>query len=286
MIQTMPKQNKGQDRDAEKALADQTSDDCACCEGFLIVLSVLVIVLTFPISIWFCIRQVQQYERAVIFRFGKLKTGGAVGPGLFFIIPCIDNMVTIDLRTMTFDVPKQEILTKDSVTVQIDAIVYLNVQNPVEAVCNVANYMQSTRQLALAALRTCLGARSYAEVLSNREALSADIMNHLAGPVKPWGVQVERVEIKDVRLPSDLQRAMAAEAEASREAKAKIIAATGEQNAAVALADAAHVIAKEPGALQLRYLQTLNSIAAEKNSTIVFPLPMDFMSAFMGNKSR
>jgi len=250
------------------------------------VLSVLVIVLTFPISIWFCIRQVQQYERAVIFRFGKLKTGGAVGPGLFFIIPCIDNMVTIDLRTMTFDVPKQEILTKDSVTVQIDAIVYLNVQNPVEAVCNVANYMQSTRQLALAALRTCLGARSYSEVLSNREAISADIMNHLAGPVKPWGVQVERVEIKDVRLPSDLQRAMAAEAEASREAKAKIIAATGEQNAAVALADAAHVIAKEPGALQLRYLQTLNSIAAEKNSTIVFPLPMDFMSAFMGNKSR
>jgi len=280
----MEQKYKQEPKDVEKALADQTSEEGKGWECFLYFLSIFLIVITFPVSICLCIRQVQQFERAVIFRFGKLKKGGAIKPGLVFVIPCIDQLYLVDLRTMTFDVPRQEILTKDSVTIQVDAIVYFHVRNAIEAICNVANYQKSTQQLALATVRTVLGSRTYAEVLSNREAVAADIMNHLYEPVKPWGVEVERVEIKDVRLPIELQRAMAAEAEASREAKAKIIAATGEEKASVALTEAANIIAKSPGALQLRYLQTLNTIASEKNSTIIFPLPMEFMSTFMNSR--
>lgn len=260
------------------------NEEEGCCEMVLYVVSLLLILLTFPVSIWFCLRQVQQYERAVIFRLGKLKKGGAVGPGLFFIIPCIDNIIVIDLRTVSFDIPPQEILTKDSVTVSVDAVVYYNVRDPIKAVCNVMNFAQSTKLLALTTVRTVLGTKTLVETLSDRENVAKDVLAQLVEPVKPWGIEVERVEMKDVRLPVQLQRAMAAEAEATREAKAKVIAAKGEENASQALTAAADIIAKSPGALQLRYLQTLNTISSEKNSTIIFPLPMDFMTAFVNRK--
>merc|ERR1711874_937148 len=239
--------------------------------GLIYVLSMLLIICTFPFSLCVCVRMVQEYERAVIFRLGRIKKGGAVGPGLFFIIPCMDNIAVCDLRTVSFDVPPQEILTKDSVTVAVDAVVYYKIREPLPAVCNVADYAKSTKLLASTTLRTILGTKNLAEILSDREFIAKDILAHLDGATDPWGIQVERVEVKDVRLPQQLQRAMAAEAEAAREARAKVIAAEGEHKSSRALAQAAEVIAESPAALQLRYLQTLNSISAEKNSTIVFP---------------
>jgi len=252
-------------------------------EAFLVAVSVILIVITFPISIWMCIKMVKEYERAVIFRLGKLKKGKPVGPGLFFIIPCIDAIQVVDLRVVSFDVPPQEILTKDSVTVSVDAVVYFKVSNPMASVCAVANANHSTRLLASTTLRTTLGTRTLQEILSDRESIGAEILQSLDVATDPWGISVERVEVKDVRLPKELQRAMAAEAEAAREARAKVIAAEGEQKASRALKEASDIISESKSALQLRYLQTLTNIAAERNSTIIFPLPIDIISK-MTNK--
>lgn len=251
-----------------------------CCEICLFIISLLLVLLTFPISLCVCIKVVQEYERAVIFRLGRLASGGAKGPGLFFILPCMDNYIKVDLRTITFDVPPQEILTKDSVTVSVDAVIYFRIQNPILSVTAVTNAHMSTQLLAQTTLRNFLGIRSLGEILSEREAIANELETTLDAATDPWGIKVERVEIKDVRLPVSLQRAMAAEAEATREAKAKVIAAEGEQRASKSLKEAADVISQSGTALQLRYLQTLNSIAAERNSTIIFPLPIDFMQAF------
>jgi len=251
------------------------------CDIFLTVISMIMIVATFPITLWFCFRTVQEYERAVIFRLGRLKKGKPSGPGLFFLLPCIDSCTKVDLRTVSFDIPPQEILTKDSVTVAVDGVVYYRVSNPMAAVCNVSNYSWSTSLLAQTTLRNILGTRNLAEILSDREQIAHNMQAAIDEATDPWGISVERVEIKDVRLPHQLQRAMAAEAEAAREARAKVIAAEGEQKAARALKEAADVISESPAALQLRYLQTLNTISAEKNSTIIFPLPMDILTNMM-----
>ncbi|RWS20994.1 stomatin-2-like protein, partial [Leptotrombidium deliense] len=257
--------------------ADSGQDLC----GLLLNLfSILAIVITLPFSLLFCLKVVQEYERAVIFRLGRLPHGGAKGPGIFFILPCIENYTKVDLRTLTFDVPPQEVLTKDSVTVSVDAVVYYRVQNATVSVANVENAHHSTRLLAQTTLRNMLGTHNLHEILSDRESISASMQRYLDNVTDYWGIKVERVEVKDVRLPVQLQRAMAAEAEAAREAKAKVIAAEGEHKASRALKDAAEVIAQSPAALQLRYLQTLNTISTEKNSTIIFPLPIEFMSAF------
>lgn len=261
---------------------DNTTNVCAI---FLTVLSLILVVLTLPISLFLCIKVVQEYERVVIFRLGRLLKGGARGPGIFFIIPCIDTYCKVDLRTVSFDVPPQEILSKDSVTVAVDAVVYYRISNATIAVSNVENYGRSTRLLAATTLRNVLGTKNLSEILSERETISHIMQSSLDEATEPWGVKVERVEIKDVRLPVQLQRAMAAEAEAAREARAKVIAAEGEQKASKALRNAAEVIAMSPQALQLRYLQTLNSIAAERNSTIVFPLPIDLFTAFSKNSN-
>ncbi|XP_076455012.1 stomatin-like isoform X2 [Babylonia areolata] len=252
-----------------------------CCGYILYALSMLVIALTFPFSLCLCIKVVQEYERAVIFRLGRLLSGGAKGPGLFFIIPCMDSYTKVDLRTVSFDVPPQEVLTRDSVTVAVDAVVYYRVQNATMSITNVEDSNRSTRLLAATTLRNVLGTKNLSEILADREAISHLMQTCLDECTDPWGIRVERVEIKDVRLPVQLQRAMAAEAEAAREARAKVIAAEGEQKASRALKDAADVITESPAALQLRYLQTLNSISAEKNSTIIFPLPIDMMKGFM-----
>ncbi|XP_015789153.1 band 7 protein AGAP004871 [Tetranychus urticae] len=242
---------------------------------FLTAISVLLVIVTLPFSLFYCIKVVQEYERAVIFRLGRLLKGGARGPGIFFVIPCIDSYTKVDLRTVTFDVPPQEVLSKDSVTTTVDAVVYYRISNATVAVTNVEDYGRSTRLLAATTLRNVLGTKNLSELLSERESISHMIQSSLDEATDPWGVKVERVEVKDVRLPQQLQRAMAAEAEASREARAKVIAAEGEQKASRALKEAADVISDAPAALQLRYLQTLATIAAEKNSTIVFPIPME-----------
>ncbi|CAF3904133.1 unnamed protein product [Rotaria sordida] len=201
-------------------------------------------------------------------RLGRILPGGAKGPGLFFILPCVDMIIKVDLRTVTFDVPPQEILTRDSVTVSVDGVVYFRIFNPVISVTNVENSRVSTQLLA-----ATTGTKTLQEILSDRENISHSMQTHLDEGTDPWGVKVERVEIKDVRLPVSMQRSMAAEAEAAREARAKIISAEGEQKASRSLKEAADIINQSPIALQLRYLQTLTSISAEKNSTIVFPIP-------------
>lgn len=251
------------------------------CGFILCVLSILCIIATFPFSLILCIKVVQEYERAVIFRLGRLLSGGAKGPGLFFIVPCIDSYTKVDLRTVSFDVPPQEVLTKDSVTVAVDAVVYYRVHNATTSITNVEDANRSTRLLAATTLRNVLGTKNLSEILADREAISHQMQTSLDEATDPWGVKVERVEVKDVRLPVQLQRAMAAEAEASREARAKVIAAEGEQKASRALKEAADVIAESPAAIQLRYLQTLNTISAEKNSTIIFPLPIDLLHSFL-----
>jgi len=229
---------------------------------------------------------VQEYERAVVFRLGRLRSGGAKGPGLFFVMPCVDSYKKVDLRTVSFDVPPQEVLSRDSVTVSVDAVVYYRVSNPTMATNNIEDYSHSTRLLAATTLRNVLGTKNLAEILSERETISQVMQNALDEATDPWGVKAERVEIKDVRLPVQLQRAMAAEAEAAREARAKVIAAEGEQKASRALREAANVIAESSSALQLRYLQTLSSIAAEHNSTIIFPMPMNILDHFLNKKSK
>ncbi|XP_023325368.1 erythrocyte band 7 integral membrane protein [Eurytemora carolleeae] len=291
-VETAPSSSRARSKDVVQynIQGQADNDDEGGCTsvfaGLLTFASMILILLTFPLSVWMCVKMVQEYERAVIFRLGRVKKGGAVGPGLFWIIPCIDSIQVVDLRTVSFDVPPQEILSKDSVTVAVDAVVYYKISNPMASVCNVTNASQSTRLLASTTLRTILGTKTLQEILADREHTAATILEQLDAATDPWGIRVERVEVKDVRLPQQLQRAMAAEAEATREARAKIIAAEGEQNASRALKEASLILSESPTALQLRYLQTLNSIAAEKNSTIIFPLPMELMGKYMYNQNQ
>jgi len=268
---------------------EKSSDPIQCEEGpglvaYLLTLgSLLLVAASLPLSLFFVVKVVQEYERAVIFRLGRLLTGGARGPGVFFIIPCVDTYEKIDMRSQTFEIPPQEILTKDSVTVFVNAIMYYKVANAIHAVANVDDYGGSSRLLAATTLRNVLGTLNLGDILSQRESIARDMRESLDVATEPWGVKVERVEVKDVRVPEQLQRAMAAEAEAAREARAKVIGAEGEHKASRALRQAAEVIMDSPAALQLRYLQTLNSISAENNSTIIFPVPIDIMNSFMQN---
>merc|ERR1719328_563435 len=270
--------SNGQGSKPHSAIEKACTEGPGICSHLLSVISLFLIAATLPLSLFFVIKVVQEYERAVIFRLGRLLTGGARGPGVFFIIPCVDVYEKIDMRTATFEIPPQEILTKDSVTVFVNAILYYKVKNAIHAVANVDDYSGSARLLAATTLRNVLGTLTLGDILCQREAIAREMKDVLDEGTEPWGVTVERVEVKDVRVPEQLQRAMAAEAEAAREARAKVIAAEGEHKASRALRHAAEVIAECPAALQLRYLQTLNSISAENNSTIVFPVPIDIMS--------
>jgi len=256
------------------------------CSHLLTLFSILLIIVTMPLSLFWTVKVVQEYERAVIFRLGRLLSGGARGPGVFFIIPCVDIYEKIDMRTKTYEIPPQEILTKDSVTVFVNAIMYYKVSDPESAVTNVDDYSGSARLLAATTLRNVLGTKNLGDILSERESIAHDLHELLLEATEPWGVTVERVEVKDVRVPEQLMRAMAAEAEAARNARAKVIAAEGEHKASRSLRHAAEVIMDNPAALQLRYLQTLNSISAENNSTIIFPVPVDILSSVMGYGSQ
>uniref|UniRef100_A0A8C2A8P1 Zgc:112408 n=1 Tax=Cyprinus carpio TaxID=7962 RepID=A0A8C2A8P1_CYPCA len=249
------------------------------CGYVLTFFSFLVVFLTFPVSVWFCMKIVQEYERAVIFRLGQL-LGGAKGPGLLWIIPCLDTFRKVDLRTVSFDIPPQEVLTKDSVTIMVDAVVYYRVFNPTVSITKVENANYATQMLAQTTLRNMLGTKSLADILKDSEEMSEQMEAVLYPASKNCGIKVERVDLKDVKLPTTLQRAMAAEAEATRDARAKVITAEGEMKASHALKEAADVMSESPSALQLRYMQTLTEIASERNSTIVFPLPIDLLSNF------
>jgi regulator of protease activity HflC (stomatin/prohibitin superfamily) len=230
------------------------------------------------------IRVVQEYERGVIFRLGRLI--GAKGPGLFFIIPFIDRMVKVDLRVVTLDVPTQEAITADNVTVKVNAVAFFRVLNPEDSVVQVEDFRRATWQIAQTSLRSVIGQVELDELLSHRDRINDQLQHIIDEQTEPWGIKVSVVEVKDVELPQTMQRAIARQAEAEREKRAKVIHADGERLAAEALRDAAEVISTEPAALQLRYLQTLTEIATEKNSTIIFPLPIDLLGAILEGINR
>ncbi len=239
------------------------------------------IVLFVLIILFFAsIRLVQQYERGVIFVLGRLT--GAKGPGVFFVPPFISRIVKVDLRIVTLTVPPQEVITRDNVTIKVTAVVYFYVVDPSAAVVNVMNFGQATTQIGQTTLRNVLGQSELDELLAQRNKINRELQTIIDEHTERWGVKVTAVEIKDVELPPTMQRAMAKQAEAEREKRAKIIHAQGELQASSQLAQAADVIGASRSALQLRYLQTLTEIAVEKNSTIIFPLPMDLIEPFMG----
>nr|WP_290666194.1 slipin family protein [Ardenticatena sp.] len=241
---------------------------------------VLIILFGFVIGlIRASVKIVQEYERGVIFRLGRIV--GARGPGLFLIIPILEKMVKVDLRVVTLDVPSQEAITKDNVTVRINAVAYFRVLDPVKAVVEVENYLKATSQIAQTTLRNVIGQVELDELLAERETINHRLQQIIDEATEPWGIKVSIVEVKDVELPDVMKRAMARQAEAEREKRAKIIHAEGELQAARQLAEAARTMAEQPAALQLRYLQTLTEIAVENNSTVVFPVPIDFLQAFL-----
>jgi regulator of protease activity HflC (stomatin/prohibitin superfamily) len=242
--------------------------------SMLFVLGALVLVLVFVALS--AIRVVQQYERGVIFVLGRLI--GAKGPGLFLVPPFISRMMKVDLRIVTLTVPPQEVITRDNVTIKVTAVVYFYVVDPIAAVVNVVNFNQATSQIGQTTLRNVLGQSELDELLAERNKINRNLQAIIDEHTERWGVKVTAVEIKDVELPATMQRAMAKQAEAEREKRAKVIHAQGELLASTQLAQAAEVIGSQPAALQLRYLQTLTEIAVEKNSTIVFPLPLDLVA--------
>jgi len=243
----------------------------------LIAYAVPIALLIFIVAS--AIRILLEYERGVVFRLGRF--AGVRGPGLRFIIPGIDRLVKISLRTVAMDVPPQDVITKDNVSVKVNAVIYFRVLQPEKALIEVENYLYATSQLAQTSLRSVLGQAELDELLSHRDKINQQLQGILDRQTDPWGVKVSNVEIKHVDLPAEMQRAMARQAEAERERRSKIIHAEGEFQASQKLAEAAHVISSEAGALQLRFLQTLTEIATEKNSTIIFPIPIDLIKPFL-----
>ena len=239
---------------------------------FLGLIVLLVVVRSFRI--------VTEYERGVLFRLGRVDPANLKGPGLRLIWPFIDKLLKVDLRTVTFDVPPQEVITKDNVTIKVNAVIYFNVMNPIDAVLKIANHFTATSLYAQTSLRNILGQHELDEILAQRETIGRSLQRVIDEATDAWGVKVSAVEIKDIELPEEMRRAMAKQAEAERERRAKIIAAEGEHQASQKLHEAAVILEQTSAALQLRYLQTLVEIGVEKNTTIVFPLPIDIMSAF------
>ena len=245
-------------------------------EVFVVVAIILVFLLIILSS---TIKIVQEYERGVVFRMGRLM--GPRGPGIILLIPFVERMVKVDLRTLTLDIPAQEVISRDNVTIRVSAVAYFRVMDPNAAIVNVADHIRATSQIAQTTLRSVLGQAELDELLSERDKINQELQSIIDEQTEPWGVKVSIVEVKDVELPDTMQRAMARQAEAEREKRAKIIHAEGEFSAATQLGNAARIISDSPGALQLRYLQTLNEIATERNSTIIFPLPLDLITPFL-----
>jgi regulator of protease activity HflC (stomatin/prohibitin superfamily) len=242
----------------------------------LIILLIVIILAVTLLAM--AIKILKEYERGVLFRLGRL--AGVRGPGLVMIIPFIDRMTTVELRVVTLDVPSQEAITRDNVTVKVNAVVYFRVLDPAAAIVNVEDYKRATWNIAQTTLRNVLGQSDLDELLAHRERINQKLQQIIDEATEPWGIKVGIVEVKDVELPEGMKRSMARQAEAEREKRAKIIHASGEFEAAQQLQEAAHTLAQEPVGIQLRYLQTLTEIAVERNSTIIFPVPIDFFKAF------
>jgi regulator of protease activity HflC (stomatin/prohibitin superfamily) len=241
------------------------------------------VLVVLGLLIWVsAIRILREYERGVVFRLGRLIA--LKGPGLRFLIPIVDQMVRVDLRTVTLNVPPQEVITKDNVTVRVNAVCYFRVMDPDKAITEIENYLVATSQIAQTTLRSILGKAELDALLAERERLNEQLQQIIDDQTEPWGIKVTTVEVKDVELPQEMQRAIARQAEAERERRAKIISADGEYQAAAKLTQAAEIISQDPSALQLRYLQTLLEMGVNQNTTIVFPLPMDLLGAFMQGK--
>ena len=240
----------------------------------LIVVAVVVILLAIVLSA--AVKVAREYERGVVFRLGRL-LAEPKGPGLFLLIPIIDRMVRVDLRTVTLNVPPQEVITKDNVPVRVNAVAYFRIVEPKAAIVQVENYMVATSQISQTTLRSVLGQHVLDELLSERDKINEILQRIIDDATSPWGIKVTIVEVKDVEIPSDMQRAMARQAEAERERRAKVISAEGEYQASERLRDAAAVMAQEPITVQLRYLQTLLEIGAQNSSTVVFPIPIEFL---------
>jgi regulator of protease activity HflC (stomatin/prohibitin superfamily) len=255
---------------------DQSSIQHLIGGGLAIVIPILVVGLFILSS---AVKVLREYERGVIFRLGKLQ--GAKGPGIIFLIPMVDKMVRMDLRVVTIDVPKQEIMTRDNVPATVDAVIYFRVVDPNAAVVKVENYWKATSLIAQTTLRSVLGQSALDELLSQRDVINQKLQEIIDKQTEPWGIKVTSVETKEVSLPDSMKRAMAKQAEAERERRAKVVNAEGEFQAAEKMVQAAALIAKEPIALQLRYLQTMREMASEHNTTTFLPLPIDLFSAFL-----
>jgi regulator of protease activity HflC (stomatin/prohibitin superfamily) len=237
---------------------------------------VLVIVIVLVAK---SIRIVNEFERGVVFRLGRVSLDNLKGPGLRVLVPFVDRMIKVDLRTVTYDVPPQEVITKDNVTIKVNAVIYFNVMNPIDATLKIANHTAATSLYAQTTLRNILGQHELDEILAEREKIGASLQKIIDEATDAWGVKVSAVEIKDIELPEVMRRAMARQAEAERERRAKVISAEGEFQSAQKLLQAAEVLARSPNAIQLRYLQTLIEIGTEQNTTIVFPLPIELLGA-------
>ncbi len=249
--------------------------------GQLFATSFLFTVVIAIFILYNIVKILKQYERGVIFTLGKVSVDrGVKGPGIIFLWPGIQKMVRVGLRTVTMDVPSQDIITKDNVTVKVNAVVYFRVIDPRRAIVEVEDFYYATSLISQTTLRSILGQNALDDLLSNREAINAELQKVIDLQTEPWGVKVTAVEVKNVDLPAEMQRAIAIQAQAERERRAKVIHAEGELQASSKLSEAAAIISKNPTTLQLRYLQTLTEIASEKNSTIIFPLPIDLISAF------
>lgn len=244
----------------------------------LAVIAAVVLLMLFLLAS--AVRILREYERGVIFRLGRLI--GQKGPGLIFLIPIVDQMVRVDLRTVTLNVPPQEVITKDNVTVRVNAVVYFRIVDPNKAITEIENFLVATSQMSQTTLRAVLGKAELDALLAERERLNLEIQTIVDEQTEPWGVKVSTVEVKDVELPTEMRRAIARQAEAERERRAKVIAADGEFQASEKLAQAAEIISKNPATLQLRYLQTLVELGVNQNTTIVFPLPMEMMKSLGG----
>lgn len=245
----------------------------------LLIIIAVVIVFAFLIA---SIKIIPEYQRAVIFKFGHLTK--AKGPGLVFVAPIINKMARVDLRVVTLTIPTQEVITRDNVTARVNAVVMYRVEDPVQAIMSVTNYGLATSQVAQTTLRSVVGRAELDTLLAHRSDLNEDLTSSIASQTKPWGVEVPIVEIKDVEIPEMMQRAMAREAEAERERRAKVINSHGELQAAEELRDAAEILSSSPASLQLRYLQTLLELGADQNSTVVFPIPMDILGPLMNRE--
>jgi len=249
------------------------------------VISVAVLVILILMIMGSALRILNEYERGVIFRLGRVRTVGgkpmAKGPGLIFLIPVVDKLVKVSLRTVTMDVPPQDVITRDNVSIKVNAVIYFRVMDPIKAIIDIENYLYGTSQLSQTTLRSVCGQVELDALLSKRDNINLQIQEILDKHTEPWGVKVVTVEVKAIDLPEEMRRAMAKQAEAERERRSKVIHAEGEYQAAEKLKDAATIIEAHPMALQLRYLQTLTEIATEKNSTTIFPIPIDLIKPFL-----